>query len=53
MTANGDTITLRINGTEVATFTDSQVTEGRAGLYLENFKDPVEATYDDITIDSK
>jgi hypothetical protein len=53
MTAKGDTITLRINGTEVATLTDSQVTEGIAGLYLENFKDPVEATYDDVTIDSK
>jgi hypothetical protein len=29
------------------------VKEGRAGLYLENFKIPVEATYDDVTIDSK
>jgi hypothetical protein len=53
MTANGDTITLRINGTEVVNLTDNNVTEGRAGLYLENFKDAVEATYDDVTIDSK
>ncbi len=53
MTANGDTITLRINGVEVVNATDDMVTEGRAGLYLENFDGPVESTYDDVTIDSK
>lgn len=53
MTAIGDQITLRINGVEVLSTTDDQVTEGRAGLYLENFAGPVEASYDDVTIDSK
>jgi hypothetical protein len=53
MTANGDTITFSVNGVELVNLTDDQVAEGRAGLYLENFEDPVEGIYDDVVISSE
>jgi hypothetical protein len=53
LTMYGDQLTFYINGVEVFSTIDDTVTDGRAGLYLENFADPVTAVYDDVAISSK
>jgi hypothetical protein len=48
--AEGTRITLRVNDTEITSFENELVTEGVAGLYLENFKTPTSAVFDTIEI---
>lgn len=48
--AEGTQITLRANGVEVMSVENELLTDGVAGLYLENFKTPTGAIFDDIDI---
>ncbi len=46
LTAIGSTIDFKMNGTDVGQFTDSQITSGQPGLYVEAFdKPPITATF--------
>lgn len=50
LAARGGDFALRINGRVVATFSDARLSDGTAGVYLENFAAPSGATFDHVVV---